>query len=603
MKKKIIFTFAFMVFGLFSTSFVFADTTVNLQIKTNIETIYDSDITVTPCDSEGDGILKATPYCALVQSGTPSDWAGLWVNSINNIVNNDNSNGAYWMWLANLNINNTNLTDSYNLSSKQYILQENDNILFYYNTNPLDMSVDNENPKVGENIKITGKELGLDSSWNPLWNKVIGGKVVINGEEHELNENSEFLFEITNGDSLSIKIKKENFIDSREATITPEKRIRRSSGSRVGSYVNTNIIEKSFSLTNALSFLSLNQKSDGSFGEQLYTDWVAIGIAKAGNEAQSLKDKIYNYLKNTKFESSIVTDNERHAMALMSLGINPYNGTEVNYINKVISSFDGTQIGDQSLYNDDIFSLIVLSKAGYVKEDEIISKVVSYVISKQSLDGSWDGVDMTSASIQALSNFKDLSDVNESISKAESYLLGAQTNSGDFGNISSTSWAIQALSLNKSFDEQIDKAIKYLSSTQQSDGGLDKDGEIESRMWSTSYTVPATLKLSWNDILESFEKKEEPDSSPQDEVVVYLSDKQDTQIKDVPTKIIKKENIIKNENEIKLLNQEEPNNNLLSASAIGSNQNNNSDTFFSVIYRILQKIRTPFVWLWVHLGF
>jgi len=598
MKKKIIFTFAFMVFGLFSTSFVFADTTVNLQIKTNIETIYDSDITVTPCDSEGDGILKATPYCALVQSGTPSDWAGLWVNSINNIVNNDNSNGAYWMWLANLNINNTNLTDSYNLSSKQYILQENDNILFYYNTNPLDMSVDNENPKVGENIKITGKELGLDSSWNPLWNKVIGGKVVINGEEHELNENSEFLFEITNGDSLSIKIKKENFIDSREVTITPEKRIRRSSGSRAGSYINTNVIEKSFSVANAILFLSQNQQSDKSYGLPMYTDWVAIAVS-AGNDS-NLKSSITNYLKANKIDSNILTDNERHAMALMSLGINPYSGMEINYIKKITDNFDGIQFGDNSLINDDIFALIVLKNAGYTINDEIIIKNINYIISKQSLDGSWGNVDMTSAGIQALRGFENIVLVPESISKAKNYLISSQEPDGGFGNSFSTSWALQSLSS----DSSILKAQNYLASKQQPDGGLENaTKDINTRIWVTSYAIPAVLGLPWNDILESFEKKEKPDSSPQDEVVVYLSDKQDTQIKDIPIKIIKKENIIKNENEIKLLNQEKPNNNLLSASAIGSNQNNNSGTFFPVIYRILQKIKIPFMWFWVHLGF
>ena len=52
-----------------------------------------------------------------------------------------------------------------------------------------------------------------------------------------------------------------------------------------------------------------------------------------------LKSKIYNSLKEKIFNSSTVTDNERHAMALMSLGINPYSGTSVNYIKKIVDSF------------------------------------------------------------------------------------------------------------------------------------------------------------------------------------------------------------------------------------------------------------------------
>ncbi|MFA5827626.1 MAG: prenyltransferase/squalene oxidase repeat-containing protein, partial [Candidatus Paceibacterota bacterium] len=565
--------------------------------KTNTQTIYDSEITVTPCDSESDGILKETPYCALAQSGTPSDWAGLWINSINNIVNNAGGNGAYWMWLVNLNID-TSPTSPYSLSSKQYILQGNDNILFHYNTNPLDISIDNENPKTGESIKIIGKELGLDSSWNPLWNKAIGGKVIINGEEHELNENGEFLFEIKNEDSLSIKIRKENFIDSKEVTITPEKRIRRSGRSRAGSYINTSVIEKSFSVANAILFLSQNQQSDRSYGLPMYTDWVAIAVS-AGNDS-NLKSSITNYLKANKIDSNILTDNERRAMALMSLGINPYSGMEINYIKKITDNFDGIQFGDNSLINDDIFALIVLKNAGYTINDEIIIKNINYIISKQSLDGSWGNVDMTSAGIQALRGFENIVLVPESISKAKNYLISSQEPDGGFGNSFSTSWALQSLSS----DSSILKAQNYLASKQQPDGGLENaTKDINTRIWVTSYAIPAVLGLPWNDILESFEKKEKPDSSPQDEVVVYLSDKQDTQIKDIPTKIIKKENIIKNENEIKLLNQEKPNNNLLSASAIGSNQNNNSGTFFPVIYRILQKIKIPFMWFWVHLGF
>ncbi|MFA5773579.1 MAG: prenyltransferase/squalene oxidase repeat-containing protein [Candidatus Paceibacterota bacterium] len=607
MKNKIIFAIMFIAFALSFVLPVFADTKINLQIKTNTQTIYDSEITVTPCDSESDGILKETPYCALAQSGTPSDWTGLWVNSINNIINNDNGNGAYWMWLANLNID-TSPTSPYSLSSKQYILQGNDNILFYYNTNPLDISVDNENPKVGESIKITGKELGLDSSWNPLWNKAIGGKVVINGEEHELNENGEFLFEIINEDSLLIKIKKENFIDSREVTITPEK-IRRSSGSRAGSYINTSVIEKSFSVANAILFLSQNQQNDRSYGLPMYTDWVAIAVSAGDNS--NLKLSITNYLKSNSINSSILTDNERRAMSLMALGINPYIGTDVNYIKKITDNFDGIQFGDNSLINDDIFALIVLKNAGYTINDEIIIKDINYIISKQFLDGSWGNVDMTSAGIQALRSFENIVLVPESISKAENYLISSQEPDGGFGNSFSTSWALQSLQNN----DQILKALKYLTSKQEVDGGMESiDVDINTRIWVTAYVIPAMLHKPWNEILNNFPKEIVLDDS----VPTKIEDKKIIEVPKI--KNIRKSNFLKisgslpddgkagstsrnSESLSKNLEEKDISVNPLSVSAIGSNQNNNSGTFFPVIYRILQKIRIPFVWLWVHLGF
>jgi hypothetical protein len=138
MKSKIVFI-ALMGLMIFSfNDITYADTTIHLDIETLNNTVYNQDITVAPCDSDNDPITPdtITAYCALVQSGTSSDWSGLWINSINGI-SNDNELFKYWMWLANLNTDNTSPDSSYNLSAKQYELNENDKILFYFDTNPL----------------------------------------------------------------------------------------------------------------------------------------------------------------------------------------------------------------------------------------------------------------------------------------------------------------------------------------------------------------------------------------------------------------------------------------------------------------------------------
>jgi hypothetical protein len=367
-------------------------------------------------------------------------------------------------------------------------------------------------------------------------------------------------------------------------------------------------IEKTFSISNALNFLIQNQNSDGSYGSTMYTDWVAIA-AKAGNNI-TLKSSILNYLKSNPISSSTITDYERRAMALMALGINPYNGTDVNYINKIIASYNGTQIGDSSLTNDDIFGLIVLSHAGYIKNDEIIKKVVPYVILKQSSDGSWGSIDMTAAAIQSLNNFKSLGGVKKSIENAELYLKNNQSNDGGFGNSFSTSWAAQALSQNNSFSFETSNAINYLKDKQLLDGGL-YNGDTKSRVWATSYAIPAVLKLSWNDVLESFDKPEENNIS-QDEAIEELPIITETEIpspvveakeieaplKPIYSVKIKKENIIKNEAILPI--EEKTNDNLLGANAIGIVQKPN--IFLPLISRILHIIITPFIWLWVHLN-
>ena len=91
-------------------------------------------------------------------------------------------------------------------------------------------------------------------------------------------------------------------------------------------------------------------------------------------------------------------------MALMALGLNPYNINGENYIKKITDSFDGTQYGNIEKDSDDIFALIVLQNAGYEKEEDIIKNTITYILSKQKENGSWnESVDMTGASMQALS--------------------------------------------------------------------------------------------------------------------------------------------------------------------------------------------------------
>ncbi len=377
--------------------------------------------------------------------------------------------------------------------------------------------------------------------------------------------------------------------------------------------------QTSVSISKALDFLASKQNANGSFGDMLYTDWTAIAIAGAGSQAQDMKSKISLYFKNTPFQSSILTDNERHAMALMSLGINPYSGTSVNYISQIVSSYDGTQFGDSSLYNDDIFALIVLANAGYSSSDEIIKKDIEYVISRQSSDGSWGSVDMTSAGIQALRNFTNVADVSQAISKGEGYLASSQNTDGGFGNSFSTSWALQAMSLNSSFGVQIAKADKYLASLQQTDGGIDITSiPTESRIWATAYAIPATLHLSWSNILQSFSKPttslgtsgalptvlpQSPIIEPKDEIKII--DKKIDEIKilnkETLPKIkkakVKKPQIVKENINL----QDKDINNSLGASAGGALSDQGIKP--PVIHRIVDLIKSPFIWLFKKLGF
>jgi len=266
-----------------------------------------------------------------------------------------------------------------------------------------------------------------------------------------------------------------------------------------------------FNAPSALAYLESVQGADGSFGDStLYTDWVAIAFG-ATNSNQDTTNKILSYFENNNSLSSLLTDNERHAMALLALGQNPYSYNSVNYIEAITDEFDGTQFGDTSLVNDDIFALLPLYAAGYGLEDEMISKDISFIISKQQTNGSWENsVDVTSAAVQALRIFKSAGGADSAISQAENYLIGEQGGDGGWGNISSTSWAMQSESaLGTSWEKDGKSGLDYLAEKQEDDGSVSPSTEtLANRIWVTSYAIPAGLGKPWNEIMKSVSKPE-----------------------------------------------------------------------------------------------
>jgi hypothetical protein len=206
-----------------------------------------------------------------------------------------------------------------------------------------------------------------------------------------------------------------------------------------------------FNLPNALSFVSGKQNQDGSFDSFITTDWTAIAFAS--RDPGAAKDKLKIYLQNFKYTPSSITDYERHAMALQALGINPYSAAGTDYITPIVNSFDGTQIGDTSLDTDDIFAIFPLEYAGYSPTDPIIQKEISYIISKQKPDGSWDNnPDMTAAAVMAIGPYFKTPGYIAATGKAFGYLASTQGADGGWGNVDSTSWVVTMLNALKESD-------------------------------------------------------------------------------------------------------------------------------------------------------
>ena len=470
--KIILISFAFFCFF----NIAYADTAIHLTIKTATNTIYNQDITVTPCDSDKDNTTpeNTTAYCAILQSEIQNDWnwdwaPGAFLNSLDNIsgyTSKDKDNNDvyhYWSWSLNGTEGATGLN--------QYELQPNDLISLDF-IDPIEPPLPSGNSGMGSTAIITPA---------PISETVISTAVVS------------------------------------EAISAPT-------------------VKPTFDLKKAFDFLITQQKENGSFGEDLYTDWTALALTTGNFQDQTIK--LIKYFGESKSGNMSLTDSERHAMALMAVGLNPYNNNSENYIEKIINSFDGKQFGDVNEDNDDIFALIVLQNVGYQQDEKIISNDISFILSKQKDDGSWDGsADMTGAAIEALVSFPQTPGVGESLEKAKKFLKQNQKNDGGWNNVSSTAWAIEGiLALGEKIedwgknDPAIDGAsntpLDYLATLQDNDGGI-KNENIQNKLWETIYVVSALSGKTWNQIMQKFEKLEKPIVN---KIIVNL-----------PKKILKKE--------------------------------------------------------------
>ena len=267
---------------------------------------------------------------------------------------------------------------------------------------------------------------------------------------------------------------------------------------------------EAFDVSAAIAYLAGEQNEDGSFDALFLSDWAALAFASSNSS--SAKTALKEYLQAATPDLQSVTDYERHAMALMALGINPYTGAGEDYLTPIVEAFDGTQIGEADLDNDDIFALFPLLHAGYDTDDDLVQKTVAFIIARQQSNGSWDGgVDITAAAIQALTLIEDLPGVPDALQKAEAYLRGAQGTDGGFGNSFSTSWTLQAIAaLGDSPGGWSVGGVtpeEYLASLQEEDGGVEPTtSDAQTRLWATIYAIPGVEGKTWDSLLKSFSK-------------------------------------------------------------------------------------------------
>lgn len=364
-------------------------------------------------------------------------------------------------------------------------------------------------PVNGVYVPVSGYTLGATQPnpadpWNPL--EIATSSV---------NASGQALFTLSATGTYAMGIKEDYYFPTTPLTVTEAPPSSGgSSGGAAGSTIPT-----TFDVPKALAFLASQQKPDGSFTSLMLTDWSAIALSAYPSAA---RDSVRLYLSTPKTLASI-TDYERHAMALQSLGINPYNGAGTDVIAPIIAAFDGTQIGDMSLVTDDIFALFPLLHAGYVQEDAMIRSIAAFIISKQKPDGSWESsVDVTAAAVQALGPLYTVPGYGPALGRASGYIAAKQQSDGGWGNVDSTSWVMTMInamneadpSRARSWTTASGKTPKdALATAQASDGAarpMADPAGTDSRTWSTAYAIVAASGKSWVSLLQNVSKPATP---------------------------------------------------------------------------------------------
>jgi hypothetical protein len=167
-------------------------------------------------------------------------------------------------------------------------------------------------------------------------------------------------------------------------------------------------------------FLS-NQEESGSFG--FGGDWAMTALAAAGLNAADAKTTPLDpsaqdfYLDEWQASGpgGAGTDAARGILSGIAGGIQPSrlstsdDATKSNLVARLAELFDGTQIGEPGLLNDDIFGLLALHDAG--APPELLGEIADYLRTKQLPDGGWTwnttpgapaDTDMTGSAVAAL---------------------------------------------------------------------------------------------------------------------------------------------------------------------------------------------------------
>ena len=233
--------------------------------------------------------------------------------------------------------------------------------------------------------------------------------------------------------------------------------------------------EVSDAITNAVSYLN-TQGSEATKTMALVAAGQSVDVA---------------YLKS--FSGSSAIEYAKPIMAIAAAGQNPSTYPNEDFVVKLKSFADSTQLGSLDQVNDDIWGILALRAAGSSVSDSVIQNSKNFILLNQNSDGGWSwnvggssDTNDTAGAIMALLETGMTKD-DSAIQNAISYLKSAQNDDGGFpydpvssfgtdsdGN--SDAWVIAAANKlgedPKSWTKSGNNAVDHLLSLQGTDGGF-----------------------------------------------------------------------------------------------------------------------------------
>ncbi|WP_054027391.1 S-layer homology domain-containing protein [Bacillus sp. FJAT-28004] len=220
------------------------------------------------------------------------------------------------------------------------------------------------------------------------------------------------------------------------------------------------------------------------------SDWEAIALYRSGYVVPaSYLSQLTSYLKENKGEFRKVTDLERMAIAIRAAGEDATSFAGYNLIQSIYNHSRMTNQGTNGV----IFALIALDSGSYKVPASAVwtrEKLIDWLLSQQNASGAFplsekseDNLDITAMAISALAPYQEQANVKSAIDKAVKWLSSEQQVNGGFNafgddnseSVAQVIIAVTAIGVSPhdtSFMKKNGSLLTSLLRFQQADGGF-----------------------------------------------------------------------------------------------------------------------------------